>query len=259
MYGADENTDTAKLQLSFEITTDGGTSMKKAMIILAWLLLVPALFFSIGSLISVCFGYVFLVFNIVVFSLVLCGLSLCLAVLSYLNKEHSGFLTCISVVLTLLLLVCTAFCIFNYSHSAAYLGFAFSAICCFISARNILKKPSPKIAFLILSGLIAIPVAMYAMITLIVGFPGGKLTVVQTVQSPNGKYYAEVIDADQGALGGATHVYVYERGIDAGIFKTEKKPQEVYWGKWGEFENMKIQWDEDDCLMINSGKYEIKK
>ena len=39
----------------------------------------------------------------------------------------------------------------------------------------------------------------------------GKKTVVQTIPSPSGKYYAQVIDDDQGALGGNTIVEVCKK------------------------------------------------
>ena len=87
----------------------------------------------------------------------------------------------------------------------------------------------------------------------------GQNTVVQTIESPNGEYYAQVIDSDQGALGGDTLVDVYQKsGINAFLFKIEKKPQRVYWGDWGEFENMQIYWKDDNRLVINSVEYEIK-
>ena len=52
---------------------------------------------------------------------------------------------------------------------------------------------------------------------------------------------------------------VYKNGgINAIIFKIEKKPQRVYFGDWGEFKNMQIYWESDDCLVINSVEYSIE-
>lgn len=82
---------------------------------------------------------------------------------------------------------------------------------------------------------------------------------MKTVESPSGKYYAQVIDSDQGALGGDTLVDVYQDcEKTALIFKVDKKPQRVYSGDWGEFENMQIDWKDDNCLVINSVEYEIQ-
>ena len=80
-----------------------------------------------------------------------------------------------------------------------------------------------------------------------------------SVESPNETYYAEVIDSNQGALGGNTFVDVYEnKGLNAIIFTISKKPQRIYQGDWGEFEYMAISWKNDHCLVINSVSYEIK-
>ena len=49
-------------------------------------------------------------------------------------------------------------------------------------------------------------------------------TVVKTVKSPDCSYYAEVIDNDQGALGGATYVNIYENKVYFfGFFAVQKK------------------------------------
>ena len=103
-----------------------------------------------------------------------------------------------------------------------------------------------------------LPIGFISFIFLIFGNIGQN-TVVQTVESPSGKYYAQVIDSDLGALGGDTLVDVYEKsGINAILFKIEKKPQRVYFGEWGEFNNMQIYWKDDECLIINSTEYKIQ-
>ena len=87
----------------------------------------------------------------------------------------------------------------------------------------------------------------------------GVNTVVQTVASPEGGFYAEIIDNDQGALGGNTYVVVHEdHAINAVFFKIEKKPKYVYTGRWGEFQNMQLYWRSEDCLVINDIEYEVR-
>lgn len=103
-----------------------------------------------------------------------------------------------------------------------------------------------------------LPIGFFGFIALIFG-NFGQNTVVQSVESPNGIYYAEVIDSDQGALGGDTLVDVYEnKGIDILIFKISKEPQRIYHGDWGEFNDMELYWKYDYCLVINSVEYTIK-
>ncbi len=86
-----------------------------------------------------------------------------------------------------------------------------------------------------------------------------QTAVIKTVESPGGIYCAEVISVDKGALGGNTCVDVYEnKGINAEIIKLLQKPQRVYCGRWGEFEDMEIYWKNDKCLVINSVEYVMK-
>ena len=86
----------------------------------------------------------------------------------------------------------------------------------------------------------------------------GENTVVKTVESPNKEYYAEVIDSDQGALGGNTFVDVYEKSIiKTPILTVCKKPKRIYSGKWGEYKKMQIYWKDDTCLVINSVEYKL--
>ena len=88
----------------------------------------------------------------------------------------------------------------------------------------------------------------------------GYTTVIQTAVSPNGEYRAEVLDVNQGALGGDTIVEAYEnrKHINLCVLSISKKPQRVYVGNWGEFEKMKIYWKDDLHLVINSLVYEIE-
>lgn len=95
---------------------------------------------------------------------------------------------------------------------------------------------------------------------LLAAFPMGKNTVVQAVESPSGAYRAELIDSDQGALGGDTLVEVYYlfEEVDAFVFLFRRTPTCVYRGNWGEFENMKISWKSDNELKINNKVYLIE-
>ncbi len=90
-----------------------------------------------------------------------------------------------------------------------------------------------QISSLALSSLLLPALAIFSFFALTSGSIGQN-TVVETVESPGGKYYAQVIDSDQGALGGDTFVDVYQSGeINALLFKIEKAPQRVYSGDWG--------------------------
>ena len=108
--------------------------------------------------------------------------------------------------------------------------------------------------------LLLIPViGLLGLLTLFSLFPIGQTTVVQTLPSPEGTHYAELIDDDQGALGGATVVNVYTPSakIDLFFLQISKDPQQVYYGDWGKFENMKLEWESETVLLINGAPHEI--
>ena len=86
----------------------------------------------------------------------------------------------------------------------------------------------------------------------------GQNTVVKTVESPHGSYSAQIIDSNQGALGGATYVEVVEKGVDLFLFRVEKASRRIYSGGWGEAERLHVFWTEDTCLMINGREYPIE-
>jgi len=95
-------------------------------------------------------------------------------------------------------------------------------------------------------------IVLFLMVILLF-FTIGQNTVVQTLPSPNGTYYAEVIDSDQGALGGDTLVEVYDtrKQLDLFLITVQKNPQRVYFGDWGDFKTMTLQWESEQVLRIN--------
>lgn len=109
-----------------------------------------------------------------------------------------------------------------------------------------------------MSALMVLPIGFFSMAVLLFGNIGQN-TVVQRVESPSKQYYAQVVDRDQGALGGDTLVDVYERnGINMTFFQVKKKPQRVYVEEWGEYESMEVHWKNDKTLMMNSMEYTIE-
>lgn len=108
---------------------------------------------------------------------------------------------------------------------------------------------------LVITLLFARPIALKIISLVISLFPAGVIwlycfiafifigftvsTVVKTIDSPSGKYYIEVIDADAGATGGSTLVEVNEKfEINLIIFKIAKKSKIIYNGRWREYENI---------------------
>ena len=111
----------------------------------------------------------------------------------------------------------------------------------------------------VMGGSMVILIPVFLLCLLLTFFTIGQLRVVQSVPSPDGTYYAEVIDDDQGALGGNTLVEVYDtrKKIDLFFLSVQKNPQRVYFGRWGMFKNMKLEWESEQVLLINGVPHEI--
>lgn len=231
--------------------------MKKATTVLSCLLFTLIALFPAGVLCSACFGYTFKLISISAFAIITAILSVCAVSFSIMTKDAVKNKT-----IGVLLAIITPLSLINavlYISVCSTIGVITSVFisvvcCCFLSVKH--GKPvALKITALVLSALMVLPICYLSFIASIFGNISQN-TVVQTVESPSGKYYAEVIYSDQGALGGDTFVDVYEKsGIDAVIFKIKKKPQRVYSGKYG----VEIYWKDERFLVINSVEYEIEK
>lgn len=136
------------------------------------------------------------------------------------------------------------------------------ALICYICSVVILWKSTCRFALKLIStafsAFFAVAFLFSAWISLVFGDLGVK-TVVKSVASPQGVYTAEVIDSDQGALGGDTHVDVWKNGKEINLFFCEikKSPLRVYTGDWGEFKTMRILWKDECTLVINGREYPV--
>ena len=230
-------------------------NVKKALL---WLLFVLTLLFPMGTAISACFGYTFKLISVPAFAVAVAVLSVCAALAFKSPPEHTAGQILLAIIAPASF-INTVFYVFEDPQISVVVSALVSVGCgCYLTVKC--GKPLLlKTAALALSALMVLPVGVFCFIALTFGNIGQN-TVVQTAESPSGKYYAQVIDSDQGALGGDTLVDVYEKSkINVGLFKIEKKPQRVYTGDWGEFNTMQIYWKDDDCLVINSAEYEIKQ
>lgn len=214
-------------------------------------------FYPAGKLLTACFRYTFRLTYVFAFACALASLSLLTIYLDIDEKEpmESNVLRTLLTIITPLSLFnagCYLIACPNYLVSVCV---AVSAGCCFFLTVKY-GMPS-KIVTLGISGLMVLPIGFMVLLgPLFCNI--GQDTVVQSVESPSGKYCAKVIDSDQGALGGDTFVDVCEAGgIDVVLFTIDRKPKRVYSGPWGESESMQVYWKSDGCLIINSTEYQI--
>jgi hypothetical protein len=87
----------------------------------------------------------------------------------------------------------------------------------------------------------------------------GSRTVIKSELSPNSAFLAEIIDVDEGALGGNTLVDVTPLNSDLNIFigTLKKNPRRIYEGRWGEFRTMTLRWEGNKVLYINEKQYVV--
>lgn len=234
--------------------------MKKAVSILMCTLFGLTILYPAGVIATACIGYNFELISISAFAIALAALSACVIILDHICKNalENKVMRILSAIITPLSLINAAFYIFECPRIWVIASVFVSIGCCCSLTVKYGKPLSLKIIAFVLSALMALPIGFFSFISLFFGNIGQN-TVVKTIESPSGECYAQVVDSDQGALGGDTLVDVYEKsGFNLILFKIEKKPQRVYFGDWGEFENMQIHWKDDNCLVINSVEYEIK-
>lgn len=230
------------------------------MSILLFLVFGLTILYPAGVIITGCFGYHFALFSVPGFAVGLAALSVLVVILDIAcrNTPENSVLQILLSIITPLSLINSVFCVFACPQIVVIASLLLSTgCCCYLTAKH--GKPlGLKISALVLSALMVLPIGFFSFMLLIFGNIGQN-TVVQTVESPSGKYYAQVIDSDQGALGGDTLVEVHQDWeLNALLFQISKEPQTVYFGEWGEFQNIQVYWQDDHCLVINSVEYEIE-
>ena len=225
---------------------------------LVWATLLLTVLYPAGYAAAACFGCVLTVPSVAVYAFVTAFLSVCTVIIGFFDKEKSATKSAMaaSAVLPPFSLVGAVFCMIRCST-------AFVAVCCLVSVVCsvilAVRYGGPfvvKTVSLILAALLIIPAGFIMTVILLFGKLSAN-TVVRTVGSPSGQYYVEVVDSDQGALGGDTRVELYENVLDLGIFRIQKKPRRLYTGHYGEYRDMEIFWKDDSCVVINSAWYSV--
>lgn len=114
-----------------------------------------------------------------------------------------------------------------------------------------------RIAGIILSSIFS---AILIWVSVLIAFAGQftENTVIDRILSPESTRFAEIVDVDQGALGGNTVIYVKSAHKADFLIFSIRKNKRVYVGEWKEYENMRIEWINENCLKINSEEYIIE-
>ena len=132
------------------------------------------------------------------------------------------------------------------------------SVCCFGLRYEARGPKALRVIALILALLLMVPASILSFFRIMLS-DFGAVTVVQSVPSPDGSCIAELIDDDQGGMGGNTYVWLRFTGPGWKLLQLlgVQVTKNVYSGGWGEFEKMTLSWKDDHCLLINSKEYPI--
>ena len=234
--------------------------MKQAKNIGGFVLLFLYAILPIGTLVAGVFGYTLTLTSPAVCAIITAVISDAAVLVLWWQKDvqpHKSAQICYAVC-TPLAAVNWAFYLFQSGKTTIVVCMLISLACAALLAARYASPSALKLIGGILTALMTLPLALFSFLAMTFGDFGVE-TVVRTVPSPNGSHYAEVIDSDQGALGGDTVVNVYNaRKVDTPFFKAAKSPQRVYVGDWGEHKSMTIYWQDEHTLIINSECYTIE-
>lgn len=121
----------------------------------------------------------------------------------------------------------------------------------------------PKTVAVIMSVVMGCLLAMVIFFISALGlFPSlSENRVYKEVNSPNGKYTAQIIINDQGAFGGNTGVMLKNNEDKKRVlfYKLEKKDVKLYTGKYTEYTDITLEWQDEFILLINDNEYIIEK
>lgn len=246
--------------------------MKKLVTGLAWCLLVLLLLLSAGRWVFIALGWRLTLTKAWLYGLVLAGLSLGTLIAAILaedrgNREREGKAReaaweavraaagpRVFYALLPASLLNGVFLLLQRSKPIIVLLILVTVFCC--GVLSFMTRPSRALRFaaLSLSGILSVPLVVLGIATVLFGGIA-EIRTVRRLPSPDGSSYAEIIDDDQGALGGSTLVEVCPRGL-SGEYGVRVAKQ-IYFGRWGEFKDMELSWKDESCLEINGRAYPI--
>lgn len=234
--------------------------MKKLLSLLTYLLFALISICPVISVICHVFGYKFTLVDPGVFAIVIFALTAVAVLVSILSREilENKIVCIVASALTPMALVNTAF----YIRSCGALWIVASVLICvgcgYLTIRH--GKPySVRTGALVLSAGLLLPIALFCFVLFVAG-KTQNYNVLDTVDSPTGAYYAEIIDNDQGERGGSKMVHIYpEKDIDTPVFLIRKKKiiiyEETYSANEADEVQVDIQWKDDNHLVINGKDY----
>lgn len=226
--------------------------MKRAIRVLTVMLVVLEAVLPCGKWGLQRIGYTLEPFSYVGYAWLLAVISAVVLFLRLFKKDESDGVLCVFL-MPLSLLDALAYTSFFRTSSLHPQKSAWTTIalliCVLCSASITVVYGKPKIGRILVE-------IISVLLVLLIGFVGfvslfSARTVEQSVSSPEGTRRAEIINVDQGALGGATFVEVYEnRGLNLLLFTVAPKSKRVYEGGWADTFDMQLTWKDEEHLVI---------
>lgn len=234
--------------------------MKNKRNVIVYALVVLNGFYPVLCLISYLFGYsVYLGFSLV-YSLWLVVIFMYANHFIKKNEEvqiSKSAIIC-AAFLPLITAVNLAVYVFRDKSPAIALVMGICLVFAAVIAEKVLKSNKGKVLSVISSGFICLVALVFSLFVVSSSYLFTR-SLEKHIVSPDRTYYAEVVNVDQGALGGDTVVYVHRsRGINLFFLSFNRIPQKVYSGEWGEYKTMQIEWKNESCLVIDSKEYNIE-
>ena len=234
--------------------------MKKLLSVLSCLLLALIAFTPVCSLACSIFGYKFTLVNPSVFAIAIFALTGITVLVSILYGEilENKIICIVMSVLTPLALINTGF----YVRSCGTLWIIASVLICVGCGYLTIRHGNPltvRTGALVLTAGLLLPMAFICFV-MSVANNTQNYDVLDTVYSPTGAYYAEIIDNDQGEKGGSKMVHIYpDKDIETPIFLIRKNRiiiyEEFYKASEADKVEVVIQWKDDYHLIINGKNY----
>lgn len=234
--------------------------MKKLLSVLSCLLLALIAFSPVCSLACSFFGYKFTLVNPSMFAIAIFALTGITVLVSILYGEmlENKIICIVMSVLTPLALINTGF----YVRSCGTLWIIASVLICVGCGYLTIRHGKPltvRTGALVLTAGLLLPMAFICFV-MSVANNTQNYDVLDTVYSPTGAYYAEIIDNDQGEKGGSKMVHIYpNKDIETPIFLIRKNRiiiyEEFYKASEADKVEVVIQWKDDNHLTINGKNY----
>lgn len=222
---------------------------------------IPIFFLAVQALYPACcfcaklFGWTLVLNNSIAYPAIAAALSMIMTVMVICRKEEFAKRekTLVSIALPVSLLNGLMLTLAEGSIAAVLI----SVVCSFVMYRKGRRLKGLRVLTGVLSAVLTLAVVVLVPAALIFG-EFGTSTVLKSSFSPDGRYEAQIVDIDQGALGGNTTVRVRRssglfRAIE-GICEFEKT---VYIGDWGIGDALNPEWMDGDSLKIEGEIYDL--